>query len=154
MTVPAVVPPVTVYTSVNVPEVPAATVAAVHGEAGNPVQVQPAGGVIETNVVFAGVASLNVPLVMTEDPVFVTTCVYVMLFPAGTGFGEAMFVTDRFGPDPPTMVVTVAVLFERTGSVTDELTEAMPVITVPFVVPGATFTTNVNGDGVAAARFT
>ena len=76
-----------------------------------------------------------------------------MLLPACTGFGEAVLVTDRFGPDPPTIVVTVAVLFAGTVSWTDELTVAVPVITVPFVVPVATFTTKVNADGVFAAKF-
>lgn len=75
ITVPAAVPAFTLLTTVNVPDAPAATVVAVHGLAGNPVQVQPAGGVIETNVVFAGVASVNVPFVIAEDPVLVTTCV-------------------------------------------------------------------------------
>jgi hypothetical protein len=66
-----------------------------------------------------------------------------MGFPACTGLGEATFVTDKFGPEVPTIVATVAVLFERIGSRTDELTVAEPVITVPFVVPVATFATNV-----------
>jgi hypothetical protein len=52
-------------------------------------------------------------------------------------------VTDKFGPVDPTIVVTVAVLFDRIGSSTDELTVAEAVITVPFVVPVATFTTKV-----------
>jgi len=60
---------------VNVPEAPAATVAAVHGLAGKPAQVQPAGGVMETKVVFAGVASVNVPFVIADEPVLVTTWV-------------------------------------------------------------------------------
>ena len=66
-----------------------------------------------------------------------------MVFPACTGLGEAVLVTDKFGPEPPTIVVTVTVLFDRIGSRTDELTVAEAVITVPFVVPVATFTTNV-----------
>jgi len=49
-------------------------------------------------------------VVTADDPVFVTTCVYVMLFPACTGFGEAAFVTERFGPVVPTIVLAVAVL--------------------------------------------
>jgi hypothetical protein len=68
----------------------------------------------------------------------------VIGFPACTGFGEATFVTDRFGPVVPTTVVTVAVLFEEFGSMADELTDTVPVITVPFVVPLLTFTTRVN----------
>jgi hypothetical protein len=75
MTVPAAVPAVTLYTTENVPDAPAPTVAAVQGLAGNPVQVQPAGGVMETNVVFAGVASVKVPPVIAEEPLLVTTWV-------------------------------------------------------------------------------
>jgi len=75
ITVPAPVPALTLNTTENVPDDPAAAVVAVHGLAGNPAQVHPAGGVIETKLVFAGVASLNVPFVMADDPVFVTTCV-------------------------------------------------------------------------------
>jgi hypothetical protein len=75
MTVPATVPAFTRYWTVNVSEAPAATVAAVHGLAGKPVQLHPAGGVIETKVVFVGVASVKVPLVIAEEPVLVTTCV-------------------------------------------------------------------------------
>ena len=75
MTVPAAVPAFTRYTTVNVPDDPAPTLGFVHGLAGKPVQVHPAGGVIDTNAVFAGVASVNVPFVIADDPVFVTTCV-------------------------------------------------------------------------------
>jgi hypothetical protein len=74
MTVPLAVPALTVYKIVNVPEEPAAMLPFEQGLAGNPAQVHPAGGVIDTNVVFVGVASLSVPPVAAEDPVFVTTC--------------------------------------------------------------------------------
>jgi hypothetical protein len=109
--------------------------------------------VIDTNVVFAGVASVKVPMVIAEEPVLVTTCVYVIELPACTGLGEAIFVTERFGPDPPTIVVTVAVLFAGMVSNTDELTVAVAVMTVPFVVPVATFAINVKVAGLPVARF-
>src|ERR1035437_623214 len=67
-----------------------------------------------------------------------------MGFPACTGFGDATLVTDRFGPVVPTIVLTVAVLFEEIGSMAEEPTDTVPVITVPFVVPLLTFTTRVN----------
>src|ERR1035438_8698289 len=67
-----------------------------------------------------------------------------MLFPASTGTGDPTFVTDRFGPVAPTRVVTVAELFARLGSVAEEPTEAVSVMTVPFAVPLFTFTTTVN----------
>jgi hypothetical protein len=73
MVVPLAVPAATLKTTVNVLERPAAMLGFEHGVAGNPVQVQPAGGVMETKVVFAGVASLNVAPVTAEEPVFVTT---------------------------------------------------------------------------------
>jgi len=66
-----------------------------------------------------------------------------MGLPACTGLGEATFVTNKFGPEVPVSVVTMAVLFAKIGSKTDEPTVAEAVITVPFVVPVATFTTNV-----------
>ena len=75
ITVPAVVPAVTLYTTVNVPDTPAPTLAFVQGLAGKLAQFHPAGAVIETKVVLAGVASVNVPFVIADDPVFVTTCV-------------------------------------------------------------------------------
>src|SRR5271163_1146437 len=67
-----------------------------------------------------------------------------MLLPACTGLGDAVFVTVRFGPDVPTTVVAVAVLFAEFGSGAEELTETESVITVPLVVALPTFTTRVN----------
>ena len=75
MTVPLAVPTFTLKTTVNVPVVLAATLGLEQGIAGNPAQVQPAGGATEKNVVLAGVASLNDAPVAAIDPVFVTTCV-------------------------------------------------------------------------------
>lgn len=42
---------------------------------GKPEQVQPVAPVIDTNVVFAGVASVKVAPVAAAVPVLVTTCV-------------------------------------------------------------------------------
>ena len=75
MTVPLGVTALTVYITVNVPVEPAATLGFEQGVAGNPIQLQPAGGVTVTNVVLAGVASLNEAPVAAIDPVFVTTWV-------------------------------------------------------------------------------
>jgi len=60
-----------------------------------PLHVQFAGGVNDTSVVFAGMVSLNVALVSVAGPLFVTDCVYVMLFPCVTGFGVAEVKTAR-----------------------------------------------------------
>src|SRR5215472_16564694 len=76
-----------------------------------------------------------------------------MLLPACTGLGDATFVTERFGPEVPTIVVTIAVLLAGIESRTEELTVAEPVITVPFVVPFATFTTYVNVAELSPAMF-
>jgi len=57
-----------------VPEEPAATLALVQ-TVGKVEQVQPAAPVIETNVVFVGVASVKVAAVAAAAPVLVTTCV-------------------------------------------------------------------------------
>jgi len=74
--------------------------------------------------------------------------------PAWTGLGEATLVTDKFGPDVPTIVVTVAVLLEAIGSMTDELTADVPLIAVPFATPLFTFTTIVKLLEDRPARFT
>jgi len=76
-----------------------------------------------------------------------------MLLPASTGFGEAVFVTDRFGPEPPTIVVADAVLFAALGSVAEDATAAVFVITVPLATPVFTFTTMVKDPDVAPAIF-
>jgi hypothetical protein len=75
MIVPLAVPATTLKMTLKVPVAPAATLGFVQGLAGKLVQVHPAGGVIETNVVFAGVASVNVAPVTALEPVFLTTCV-------------------------------------------------------------------------------
>jgi len=75
MIVPLGVTALTVYSTVKVPVEPAATLGLEQGVAGNPAQVQPAGGATEKNAVLAGVASLNDAPVAAIDPVFVTTCV-------------------------------------------------------------------------------
>jgi hypothetical protein len=106
---------------------------------------------METNVVFVGVASVNVPLVIADDPVLVTTCVYVMLLPACTGFGDATFVTERFGLPVPTIVVVVAVLFAELESVADDDTDTVSAMTVPLATPVFTFTTIVNVPDVLPA---
>jgi hypothetical protein len=68
-----------------------------------------------------------------------------MGLPAATGFGDATFVTvsSPFAV-VPTTVLTVAVLFAVFGSLADELTDAVSVITVPLAVPLATCITSVN----------
>ena len=52
------VPEFTLYVTVNVPDDPAPTLALVQ-TVGNPAQLQPGAGVIDTNVAFAGVSSVT-----------------------------------------------------------------------------------------------
>jgi hypothetical protein len=68
-----------------------------------------------------------------------------MLLPAITGFGDAILETVSSPPAAaPTMVFTVAVLFAEFGSLADDATDAVSVITVPFAVPLFTLTIKVN----------
>jgi len=46
------------------------------------VQVQPTGASTDWKVVFVGIGSVNPTPVAAAGPLFVTVCVYVMLFPA------------------------------------------------------------------------
>ena len=74
-------------------------------------------------VVPAGMGSLNTTFAAAAGPLFVTTIVYVILFPARTGLGVAVLVTTMFAVVArPTTVTTVAVLFVRLGSVVPEVT--------------------------------
>ena len=78
ITVPAAVPTFTVSTTVNVAEAPDASVA--FKQVSVPLtteQTHPAegDGVAETNVVFAGIASLNPTVLAAAAPLFVTTTV-------------------------------------------------------------------------------
>ena len=74
-----------------------------------------------------------------------------MLFPACTGFGETVLVTERLGPVDPTRVEAVAELFDAVGSVADDDTDTLSLITVPFATPVFTFTTSENEPEVPPA---
>lgn len=135
MTVPEAVPEATVTTTANDVDVPAATVGFEHVSVpATTEQVQPVAGdgVAETKVVFAGMASLKATVLAAAAPLFATTTVYVMLFPAITGLGEAVFVMERSAVvDKPTVVWTVAELFARFGSLFPAVALTTSVITVP-----------------------
>src|ERR1700728_1265180 len=65
-----------------------------------------------------------------------------MSLPAITGLGEAEFVTVISAPAVvPTTVDAEATLLAELGSLTEELTVVVPVMTVPFAVPEFTVTT-------------
>src|SRR5262249_1228191 len=117
------------------------------------VHVQPAGPVSDVAVVFAGSVSVRVTPVALLGPLLVTICVYVMVPPAATGIGAAVFVTDT-SADVDTNVLTAAALLPAFASPVVELTIAVSVSTVPDAVVAGTLTTNVNGPTVVlAARF-
>jgi hypothetical protein len=141
--VPAAVPAVTLYTAVIIAVEPGATVGSVQetGPALGQAQVPPPvfTTATETNVVFAGVASVNVPVLQLLGPPLLTVCVYVMLFPAVTGFGSPLLVTVKSHLST-TGVLTVVLLLPRLGSVvTDDETEEFAVIVEAAVLTG-TFT--------------
>jgi hypothetical protein len=75
MRVPAAAVPLTSMVAVNVLEAPGAMVDSVQLIGPVVVQVQPAGVGMETNVVFAGIASVKVPPAQLLGPLLVTTCV-------------------------------------------------------------------------------
>ena len=108
ITVPEAVPEFTVKTTANVAEEPEASVAFEQVSVPPTTeQVQPVvgDGVAETNVVFAGMASLKATVLAAAAPLFLTTTVYVMLLPAITGLGESVFVIERSAVvDKPTVV--------------------------------------------------
>src|SRR2546428_7927100 len=49
----------------------------------------------DTNEIPAGTGSVNVTPVAPDGPLIVTTIVYTTSFPAETGSGESVFVTER-----------------------------------------------------------
>src|SRR5271165_6329793 len=77
-----------------------------------------------------------------------------MGLPAWTGYGDAAFVTVNSAPAVvPTTVDAEAVLLAEFGSVTDELTVAVSVITVPLAVAAFTLVINVKVATVFAGMF-
>jgi len=149
--VPAAVPAVTFNTYVIV-AAPGARLASVQVRVPT-VHVHPAGPVSETTVVFAGSVSVKLTLVAVLGPAFVTSCVYVMLFPACTGIGTAVFVTDR-SADVDTYSFIVELLLAEFESLVVELTVSVCASTVPDAIVPGTLTTNVKAVVVVfAARF-
>src|SRR5271155_2424191 len=75
-----------------------------------------------------------------------------MSLPAITGFGDAELVTViSASAVVPTMVDALAVLLTEFGSLTEELTTAVSVMTVPLATPEFTFTNIVNVAAVLPA---
>jgi hypothetical protein len=74
-----------------------------------------------------------------------------MLFPACTGTGLGVLVTER-SADPATRTLAEALLVGFESPVGAALVKSVPVIVVPGAVPGFTFTTKVNVALALAAR--
>src|SRR4029077_17523964 len=103
----------------------------------------PAVCVIDTNVVFAGVASLSETLCASLGPAFAALIVYVMFPPAFTGSGAPLFVTER-SARAMTPVVAVAELFPGHGSNVSLVAVAVLLSVVPSGVLAFTLTTSRN----------
>jgi hypothetical protein len=113
ITVPLAVPAFTFTIREKVAEVPPTKLTMEHTTLLDPaVQVQPEGAAIETNVVLAGIVATRVALSPALGPLSVTICVYVMLLPAATGFGDAALVTLRSALEI-TLATSVALSFAR-----------------------------------------
>src|SRR3954470_15112117 len=101
--------------------------------------VHPAGPVSDTAVVPAGSVSLKTGAFAVAWPALVTVCVYVMLFPAVTGFGLEVFVTLKSACVPEeTGMVTLAELLGAYVSRVAVPTVTVSLITVPPTVPAVT----------------
>src|SRR6266852_5332702 len=117
ITVPLAVPAFTFTTRVKVPAVEPGMFELLHTTLPVPptagaIQLQPAGEAIETNVAFAGTLATRVALSAALGPLLVTICVYVMLLPAATGFGDPAFVTLKSALDT-TFAISVALSLAR-----------------------------------------
>jgi hypothetical protein len=156
ITVPAAVPAFTFNATVNVPE-PAAKLGLVQVmvpvlPTAGVVQDHPAAGVIEANVVFAGVVSVSATAVAVLGPALATTCVYVMLLPACTGTGLSVLVIERSAELATATLVETVLLLGLGSVVPTSETEAVSAMMVPEAVVVGTFTTNVNMAEALAAR--
>jgi hypothetical protein len=78
-------------------------------------QLHPAGAANPARVVFAGITVTNVALSAALGPLFVSTCVYVRLLPAATGFGDALLVTLKSAVET-TLAMSVAVSLRKFAS--------------------------------------
>lgn len=104
-------------------------------------QLAPPGVAMETKVVFVGTVSKIPAFTAAAGPLFVITIVNVMFEPATTEGDAAVLVSVRYADvAEPTMLIAVAVLFDRLGSLVPEVTLATSTICEPNVVPELTVT--------------
>jgi hypothetical protein len=116
-------------------------------------QLHPTGEVSDTNVVFAGIGSLNVTVVADSVPWFVTACEKVTLLPAATAPGDPVFVSVTSAlAAAPTVVAANCALFAEAGSAARELAAATFDRIVPSGTPAFTFATITNVALAPAAR--
>jgi hypothetical protein len=140
--VPAAVPPLTVRVMVNVVLAPGIMLAIVQVTVppeGVP-QDHPAPDIVP-NVVLAGIVSTSVAAPESDGPLFVTTCVSVIVPPAVTGLGVPVFVT-AISTAASAVVFALAVLFDASGSPFEVATVVVFVTTVLFAVEDGTSTSN------------
>src|SRR5271169_5929032 len=102
------------------------------------VQVQPAGASTDRNVVLGGVASVKLTPAAEPGPLFVTVCVYEMLFPARTVNGVATVPSAR-SAWPAVATTSVAVAEFAPKDWFAAFTVTVSVMTVPLAVPPITW---------------
>jgi len=100
-------------------------------------------------VIPEGKGSTSVTPVAGDGPLFVTTSRYEKGSPITTGSGTIVLTTER---SAATEVETLAALFDRSGSVVVEETEAALTIGVGAVYPAGTWNVAVIVDDAPAAR--
>jgi len=110
---------------------------------GGVTQVQPAGGVIDANVVDGGTGKVRTAFVPGLGPLLETVASYRIVPPAATGSGVPKSVTARSAGAP-----TVLELFAATGSYWSRVTVAVFV----GAVPPAELTTMVTSALAPASR--
>lgn len=101
----------------------------------------PAAGVAETYVVFAGTTSVTDTFGALDGPLFVTGMAYVMFVPSVAVAGAVLDTPTSAAT--ATVVVAVAVLLAAFGSVVADVTAAEFVIVVLLDTEASTCTTNV-----------
>jgi hypothetical protein len=110
----------------------------------------PAGGVMDWNVVPAGRTSVTTTFVAVEGPALFNVIGNVAFWPAFIDAGPTL-VIDR-SAEVVTVVVAVAVLLAGVASAVELLTFAVLVIVVPGATPGLTLTIMVNVTVCPAGR--
>lgn len=105
----------------------------------------PAGDVIDTNDVDAGIVSDSIGDDASLGPAFVTPIVYVMLPPAATGSGLSLLLTERSAETTTCVMTEVEMVVERPLMVASKKASF---VRPPAGADGSTCTTSVNAADV------